>query len=546
MKKRRGKAITVVLVFLFLAAFAFAAPTKDTLIIAVPGLPYSVDFDVTTGQQTWTFCNQVTTTGLLFPMGKYPYTEAIGDPNKVENFTYPNMDLSKLLPGIVSSVSLGVGGKTATINLRKGVKSAYGNELTADDVLWGVARSVVLKSSGLFFNTLAGAPDASQWKALDKYTIQVTSTQSLAELRPLFTHPFFSAEKFYDFIEIKKHITNDDPWATNWLATHTAGFGAYNLTDWQPGKQAVMDVNPNYYAGPLPFKKIIWEVVPESADRIALLKSGKVDLVEGISPEEAVALSGTAGVNVVSVRGNSELYSLMDDSKAPYSDPRVRTALNMAVPRDEIVKNVYHGMAVAWEGVIPSIYAGYQPVHDYDYNPEKAKSLLAEAGFPNGFSTSLAYSAGEPVLEQVAILYQTSLKRIGVTATLTKLPPAAISDLVFGGKADFAVWSDGPMLADPIFSEALFWWAGSGSIWTKATHYFNSKLDAQMKAANPKSSWNERILDSQQMAQTIVADSPFIFMLLPNFLYATSSHLIGLNWTPGITYVVADGFAWKP
>jgi peptide/nickel transport system substrate-binding protein len=529
------------------AAGPTSAPgaTKDTLVIAIPGLAASMDPEGTTGAQFWTMGSQVFPFGLNFQTGPYPYTETIGDPTKVAGFTYPNLDFSKVQPGMLDKCTLSADGLTGTINIHPGVKAQTGDELTSSDILWGVQRSAALKANGAFFNSVANAADPNQWTAADKYTVVVKGTIPMADLCPLFTHEFYSAEKFYDVTEIKKHVTADDPWATKWLDTHVASYGAYYLSDWQPGKQAVMQANPNY-AGTLPFKTVIWQVVPDASGRVALLNAGKVDVVEGLSIEQAKSLNGSADVNVVSVRGNSELFAIMNNSKAPFDKAQVRTALNMAVPRDDIVNSIYQGMAVPWEGVIPSIYAGYQANHAYDYNIAQAKSLLAQAGYPDGFSTTLSYSSGDPVQEEVAILYQTSLKQIGVNVTLQKLPPAAMTDLATGGKADFGLWSDAPILPDPVFSQGLWWWAGSGSIWPKAIHFSDPKFESEAAACNAQGDWNARVTCSQQMSQTIIADAPFVFITQPNFVYAASSHLTGLNWNPAITYVIADGWAWKP
>ena len=176
-------------------------------------------------------------------------------------------------------------------------------------------------------------------------------------------------------------MTADDEYGDNWIATHAGGFGAYKVTEWTAGKRAVMEANEHYWRGAPKIKKIIWLVVPESSGRLALLEKGQVDIAEELSPDEMLSLKDSQMARPVAVRGNRLMWLILNNKMKPFDDVRVRQAINYLVPRDEIVKNVYHGMAKAWSGVISDVTPGYENLKPYDFDPEKAKQLLTEAGY---------------------------------------------------------------------------------------------------------------------------------------------------------------------
>src|SRR6201988_1787007 len=123
------------------------AQTKDTIIIAVPGTPQGVDVDRQSGPQTWTMAAQVIEPGAEWKGSTYPYAPTPGaDPTKIPGFTYPDFRTQQMVPSIVENCDLSADSKIAVYHLRKGVKSARGNEFTAKDVLWKVKRAYELKA----------------------------------------------------------------------------------------------------------------------------------------------------------------------------------------------------------------------------------------------------------------------------------------------------------------------------------------------------------------------------------------------------------------
>jgi peptide/nickel transport system substrate-binding protein len=506
---------------------------SDTIVIAIPGTPQGVDMDRQSGPQTWTMAAQVMDPGAEWARIDYPYDPPpIGDPTKIPGFSYPALEEQEIEWGLIERCELNDDATEATYHLRKGVKTHDGEEFTADDVLYRVDRALANKGIGLFMLDSANAADRSQWQKVDKYTVKITSDTPMALICKINTNLYWI---YVDAETIKKNATDADPWANEFVTTNGAGFGPYHITSWRSGREVVMEANENYWAGAPKIKTIVWKVVPESANRVALLRSGEVDIVEGLSPEEVASLENTEGVNAAAVRSSLSLYAVLNNKKEPFSDPRVRQAINYAIPRDDIVEQVYKGAANNWQGVFPSIYPGFVEGSTYDVNLEKARQLLAQAGHPDGFSTRIAFSAGDPVQEQVAVLMQTSLREIGIEAQLQKQPPAAHSDLVQSKQADFAFWLDFPIQPDPNYSLRLLYDSESA---INYENYDNPEVDQLIDEGNARIEQSERN-DVSVQAQEIVSNEAAVgWITEPYYLIGLRDNVENWGWYSTQHYLV--------
>ncbi len=520
---------------LTLVAGASVAQTKDTIIIAIPGTPQGVDLDRQSGPQSWTMAAQIIELGAEWKPTTYPYAPTPGaDPTKIPGFTYPDFRDQEVMPGIVENCELSADGKSAVYHLRKGVKSAVGNEFTAKDVLWKVQRAHDLKAIGTFLQNAANAPDPKQWQQVDDHTVRITSEKPMPLICKILTNLYWY---WYDSTEAKKHVTADDPWATKWASTSLVAFGPYSIRSWEAGNRVVMDANPNYWQGEPKIKHIIYQVVPESASRLALLKEGKVDLIEGVSPDEAVSLASASNVRVAAVRGNQSIYLVMNNAKAPFDKVQVRQAINHLLPRDQIVRDIYRGLAVTWQGVMPSVYPGYVEFHDYPYDVAEAKRLLAEGGYGEGFHTTLTYSAGDPVQENVAVLLKSQLSQVDIILDLRKQPVAAHSDLVQAKKADFALWIDFPIQPDPNYSLRLLYLTGNA---VNYQNYSDKEVDRMLEEGASIVDTAQRNAFHRPTQEIINKSGTLGWIAEPYYVNAMSAKLEGWKWFTTQYYKVGE------
>lgn len=184
--------------------------------------------------------------------------------------------------------------------------------------------------------------------------------------------------------------------------------------------------------------------MPTTANRVAALQAGAVDVAEYLSPRELALVEKIPGVTVQKVFGNYIHRVEMQNETKPFTDPRVRQALNYLVPRDEISQAVYFGTARPTKSPISEIYPGFTDAYfPYSHDVEKAKALLAEAGYPDGFTTELGYRTGDQLEEELAVILKTAFAEGGVNLTLSKLPASTS-------------WSAIPRARSPCISSATW------------------------------------------------------------------------------------------
>lgn len=458
---------------------------QDTMVIAIGALPQGIDLDKSVSPTTWSMGAQVMEDGMSWEWVDFPFSTGDDwDPSTISGFKYPDyMGEQKLVPGIIEKCDLDADGKRATYHLRKGVISPWGNEFTADDMLWRIERG---KATGAINNFLEfllnlpgqtiNPPESGGYKKIDSHTVEITSSAGMPLACKRFTN-FYDA--FLDSKAVMANATEDDPWANKWVSTNGGGFGAYRVTEWTPGKRAVMESNEDYWRGAPEIKKIIYLVVPESSNRVALLKAGKVHMAEGLTPDEILALSDSENARGVAVRGNQSMWVMINNDMEPYNNVKVRQAINHVINREAIARDIYHGMMNPWQGVMPSTYPGYEPWMKYDFNPEKAKQLLAEAGFPNGFDAELVFDAAQAAMESIGVLLQSDFKKAGINLSLKKQPTAAASDYVQSKKGSLALWTDMPIQPDINYALKLVWPTGA---LVNYHNFSDPKVDATLKA----------------------------------------------------------------
>ena len=205
------------------------------------------------------------------------------------------------------------------------------------------------------------------------------------------------ANPIYDQKKCKEVGGSDDPWATKFLQNDSAGFGPYRLRQIVRGQQAVFVAHDDYWDKQPYFKTVIMREVPTSASRLSLLTGGAVDIAQFLQPREYESLKGNPNATYDAVRSSYMIWLELNAKIPPFDNVKVRQAMNFAIPRDEIIRTIYYGLADPLKAPMPYIYPmADQSFFDYGYNLDKAKELLAEAGFKDGFKTTLSYNAGDP------------------------------------------------------------------------------------------------------------------------------------------------------
>ncbi|MFN7131872.1 MAG: ABC transporter substrate-binding protein [Myxococcales bacterium] len=384
------------------AGSALAAPAVHaqgaarTLILAAPGAPEGFDGDALRPgtQETVTQIYEGLTRYRRVIRNGRPYL----DPNVIEGH-------------LAESWTTSPDGKTWVFKLRQGVRSHFGNELTAEDVEWSWAKSFAQRRTGAF---IANVSNVTAVKAIGRYEVEFTlSAPSMILLAALTLY----VPGIYDSTEVKKHATADDPWALRWMETNTAGFGAYHLESIRAGEQAVFVANRNYFREQPYFQRVIYRAVPSAASRITLLRSRQVQWIHRPLLQQVAELRNAPNVKTEDSFGRAMASIRMNTTIAPFTDRRVRQAFNFAVDKQALIQGVFFGLAEQARSIVPPIVAGYDPsFFAYDHNPERARALLQEANFDFTQQIDILYSQIFNWEEPLSIQVASQLQRIGVRA----------------------------------------------------------------------------------------------------------------------------------
>jgi ABC-type transport system substrate-binding protein len=408
--------------------------------------------------------------------------------------------------------------------LREGVKSFYGNELTAGDVEWSWAKSFAQRRTGLF---IANVSNVTAVKALSQREVEFTLNAPSSILLSALT---LYVPGIYDSVEAKKHATAEDPWALRWMESNTAGFGAYHLQSVRSGEQAVFVANPNYFGRKPHFERIVYRAVPSGASRITLLRSGQVQWIDRPTVQQVLDMQRDRRVKVQDQAGRAMASVRMNCAMRPFDDVRVRRAMNFAVNKDAIKQGVMLGTGEIARSIVPPIVGGYDPsFFAYDHNPERARALLAEAGFPNGFEVELLFSNIWWWEEQMAVQIADQLRAVGVTCRPQRITGSDLRARGAPARQDMALFTfeDGPIVLDPVYTISLL--AHSRGVSNRAK-YANPAFDALVDRARTNPDRAVQAAAVKDAQRVWMEDAPWICTVYPQTFEAMAPNVAG--WVP--------------
>ena len=300
------------------------------------------------------------------------------------------------------------------------------------------------------------------------------------------------------------------------MAENPIGTGPYKFVHWLKGREILLERNENYW-GPKPaFKYAKIRIIPDKATQVADLLAGGVDLVRALPPDqiEVLKASGAAYVTTAPVLRTAflQLDSQGRTEKNPFMDKRVRQAVNYGVNIDKIIEFVLNSQAKRTANVINPLAFGYDPtVKPYPYDPEKAKKLLAEAGYPNGFEVRfLSTGADVPAQKQAAEAIQADLAKIGVRLKLNHIEDtnSVVTQAKEGKAGPMFQWSWGYYSvfdADGILFDIFH----SGNPWA---YYSSEELDKLIDAGRSTLDQERRKQLYSKVQQLLTEEAAHLFM----------------------------------
>lgn len=318
----------------------------------------------------------------------------------------------RIVPGLATRWDQSKDGLTWTFYLRKGVKFHDGTPFNSEAVKVFIERMIGPEKpsrAGLY------VPFVNTVEVVDDYTIKIHLKAPFAFFLNNLAH---SASGIISPTALKTYGKD--------IARKACGTGPFKFVEWIHGDHITLVRNDEYWGGKPYLDKIIIKTVKEDSARVMMLQSGDAHLIVRIPSEDIARLEKDPKIKLDSTETLRVLYIGINCLKKPFNDVRVRQALNYAVDKESIVKNIYQGRALVASGIVAPLTTGYFPVKGYPYDPEKAKKLLAEAGYPQGFKAKLWSPQGRyPKDFELAQAVQQQLKKVGVDCTLDTMEWAA-------------------------------------------------------------------------------------------------------------------------
>ncbi len=324
---------------------------------------------------------------------------------------------------------------TYIFKLRQDVKFSNGDPMTAEDVVYSLARS----ASSPTTSALAGMIDYENCSAVDEYTVELKTIQPYA---PILAH---LAQECIAIVSKSVTEANDGS-----VDADPCGTGPYMLSEWVAGDHITLVENP-YYWGEKPYiPTVLFRIIPEGSTRTLELESGGVDIVLDLPESDVARVSANQNL-VVDKMSNFYNYHVYLNQKNQYlKDENIRKAISCALDRDAIVQVASEGTKKPLYGYLCSGVWGYSDdIEKYEYDLDRAKEYMAAAGYPDGGFELGFLCNSATIYVTAAEIIQSMLSEIGITVNITSTDSGGALDLLYSGNFDMAINTWVAVAGDP-------------------------------------------------------------------------------------------------
>jgi peptide/nickel transport system substrate-binding protein len=425
-------------------------------------------------------------------------------------------DNGDIVPALAESWEVSDDGLSYTFKLRQGVKFHNGEDFTAEAVVatWETGKDPKNDYTDSYLRV-------SSVEAVDDYTVRLTSETP----NPVFLTEVAAGWGIVPPAYIRE-VGIDE------FANNPVGTGPFKFVERISGDRIVMEANPEYWEEGLPkVARLTYRVIPDSATRLAAIQTGEIHIANRLNADEVTTLEGSSEVQVVSYPNDRVYYvgfkNIGNGVDTPIMDAKVRQALNYAVNRQAIIDAIFSGEANLISGFVVASNLGYDDsIQPYPYDPEKAKALLAEAGYAEGFQISMGCPAdGYVNINEVCLAIQRDLSAVGVEV-----------DLEF--KTTNTFWSEdrygavGPMYVDSWSSEigeALPRLQGALIPGNTYNTWEDPKITELIEKISATVDRDERAKLYGEIQKLMFDDPPFIYLYQPNIFEAVRAGVEGYS-----------------
>ncbi|GAA5077917.1 peptide/nickel transport system substrate-binding protein [Thermocatellispora tengchongensis] len=418
------------------------------------------------------------------------------------------LDTGAIGPAFAESFEPDAGNKVWTLKLRKGVKWASGNEMTAHDVKWSKDRAFAAQANVAGIYRLIGLTKADQVEVVDDYTVRFHQEFASALTRQIQAISLY----VFDSVEAKKHATDADPWAKEWFAKNPQAGGYFNVEKATQGQEIVLTANPGYPGPDAPKTGTIrLMVVPAAANQRLQLQNGDIDIALGIGRRDIKDLKSAEGIKVISAPSNNQVAIQMSVTTAPFDDVKVRQALAYAVPYEQIIQNVYGGDARPAKSVVPLDMPGYAETgYPYVHDTAKARELLGG----RTIQSELVFQTDNEEQQQIAVLVQSEAKKAGIELKLAPLDPATLAERREKKNIPLQITSGQLWVNDVEYMLGTSFTKGAA---LNYSNYVNDEIEEIFDKSHTTIEEAERLKLWARVQEILAEDTPWVMICQPNF-----------------------------
>lgn len=482
----RAPLLTLVLALALLAVPAIAQP-PGTLVVGLVAEPVNLDPAQVTDLNSTRVGRRIVETLVTMPE-----------------------ESTQIVPGLAESWTISRDGLRYTFKLRRGIAFHDGTAFNAEAVKFSIERQINPEHP---FNKLGKYPFANYFfgnvkavEAIDPQTVEFVLKEPRASFLAVLSA---GAASIVSPAAVRKSGAD--------YALTPVGTGPFKYASWDRGQRVVLEKNPAYWRFPVKLDRVVYRPIVEDQARLTELLTGTLDLIVGVPPDFVAQLENNPKLGLLKQVGSHVWYLGINNQKKPLDDKRVRQALNYAVNKEAIVRDVLKGTGSLSVGpVLPGTWGAEPSLKPFPHDPERARKLLAEAGYPGGFSTTLwTPESGSGMQSPVAMstVIQSNLKAVGVNATIQTMEWGAFLTKLRSKEQElFALsWMAGNEDPDMVMYPLLH-----SSQWTplgpNRALYKNARFDELLHQARLVTDQARRAELYREAQRILMDDPPWIFI----------------------------------
>jgi peptide/nickel transport system substrate-binding protein len=454
--------------------------------------------------------------------------------NIFETLVYQNEDL-ELEPGLAEDWEM-IDENTWEFYIREGVTFHDDSELNAEVVKANFDRILdpEVASPRSFLIDMVTSIEAT-----DEYTLELTTEYPFSPLPAHLAHNGLSISSLPSIEADQEAVANGEtPGAS--LSEAPVGTGFFKFEEWNPGTSVKLVKNDDYWGEPAKVDSVTFSVVPEDLTRIAELETGGAHIIFPVSPSDVTRLENTPEVSLDRTNSVSLSYIGFNMEKEPFDDERVRQAISMAINKEGIISGILDDTGIPAVGPLaPDVFGFDDSVEPLGYDTDAAQELLAEAGFEDGFSTTIWTNDSRERMA-IAEYVQAELAKINVDVSIEILEWGAYLEQTANGQHDMFIlgWSVVTGDADygmyPLFHSSNVGEAGN------RTFMEDAELDEILEEARQTADEETRLDLYKQAQEMLVEDAPMIYLYHQEYLVGLRDEVQGFWKHPNGTYMLHD------